>query len=49
MVRWIGLVLITPKTCDNHRLRDKQTEFIKRVEREHITYKLENKIIIDIF
>ena len=26
MVRWIGLVLITPKTCDNHRERDKPIE-----------------------
>ena len=31
---------MTPKTCYNHRQRDKQ---IKRLKREHITYKLENK------
>ena len=28
---WIGLVLMTQKTCDNHRQRDKQIEFIHRV------------------
>ena len=31
MVRWIGLVLMTPKTNDN------QKEIINRVERELIT------------
>ena len=39
MVRWIDIVLITSKTCDNHRQGDKQ---INRLKREH--YKLENKI-----
>ena len=31
MVKWIGLVLMTPKTCENHGQRDKQTEFMNRV------------------
>ena len=31
---------MTPKTCDNHRQRDKQ---INRLKREYIMYKLENK------
>ena len=34
-VQWM-LVNKTPKTCDNHRQRDKQTEFINRVKREHM-------------
>ena len=29
MVRWIGLVLMTPKTCDNYRQRDKQINRLK--------------------
>ena len=28
MVRWIGLVLMTPQTSDYHRQTDKQTEII---------------------
>jgi len=31
---------MTPKTCDNHRQRDKQ---INRLKREYIMYELENK------
>ena len=34
MVRWIGLVPMTPKTCDNYRQRDKQ---INRLKRENIS------------
>ena len=37
MVKWIGLVLMIPKTCDNHGQRDKQAEFINRVKREQIS------------
>ena len=44
MVKWIGLVLMTPKTCDNHGQRDKQTEFINRVKREQIS--LRTKLVI---
>ena len=36
MHRWIGLVLMTPKTCDNHRPRDKQ---INRLKIEHKCYR----------
>ena len=45
MVKWIGLVLMTPKTCDNHGhgQRDKQTEFINRVKREQIRHTLRSK------
>ena len=32
MVKWIGLVLMTPKTCDNHGQRDKLTEYITSVK-----------------
>ena len=39
MVKWIGLVLMTPKTCTNHGQRHKQTEFINRVKREQISLK----------
>ena len=35
--KWIGLVLVTPKTCDNHGQSDKQTEFIIRVKRVQIS------------
>ena len=34
MVKWIDLVLMTPKTCDNYWQRDKQAEFINRVKIE---------------
>ena len=44
MVKGIGLVLMTPKTCDNHGQRDKQTEFINRVKREQIS--LRTKLVI---
>ena len=44
MVKWIGLVLMTPKTCDNHGQRDKQTEFINRVKIEQIS--LRTKLVI---
>ena len=44
MVKWIGLVLMTPKSCDNHGQRDKQTEFIIRVKREQIS--LRTKLVI---
>ena len=37
MVKWIGLVLMISKTCDNHGQRDKQTEFKNRVKREQIS------------
>ena len=39
MVRWIDLVLMTPKTCDNLRQREQQINGLKKR-----TYKLENKI-----
>ena len=26
MVRWIGHVLMTPKTCDNHIMDERQTD-----------------------
>ena len=42
MVKWIGLVPITPKTCDNHGQRDKQTRVYKQSEKR--ADKLENKI-----
>ena len=29
MVRWLSLVLMTPKTCDNFRQRDKQINDLK--------------------
>ena len=32
MVRWIGLVLMTPKTYDNQRYTDKKTDIINRVQ-----------------
>ena len=44
MVKWIGLVLMTPKTCDNHGQRDKQTEFINKVKREQNS--LRTKLVI---
>ena len=44
MVKWIGLVLMTPKTFDNHGQRDKQSEFITRVKREQIS--LRTKLVI---
>ena len=31
--------MIIPKTCDNNRQRDQQTEFINRVKREQISLK----------
>ena len=43
MVKWIGLVLMTPKTCE-YGQRDKQTEFINRVKREQIS--LKTKLVI---
>ena len=46
MVKWIGLVLMTPKTCDNHGQRDKQTELINRVKREQIS--LRTKLVISL-
>ena len=42
-VQW-KLVNKTPKTCDNHRQRDKQTEFINREKRDHIS--LRTKLVI---
>ena len=36
MVRWIGLVLMTPKTRDNYRQREKQ---IIRLKRNHICFR----------
>ena len=46
MVKWIGLVLMTPKTCDNHGhgQRDKQTEFINKEKREQNS--LRTKLVI---
>ena len=44
MVKWIGLFLMTPKTCDNYGQRNKQTEFINRVKREQIS--LRTKLVI---
>ena len=44
MVKWIVLVLMTPKTCDNHGQRDKKTEFIIRVKREQKS--LRTKLVI---
>ena len=38
---WIGLVLMTQKTCDNHRQRNKQ---INRLKREPIS--LRTKLVI---
>ena len=35
---------MTPKTCDNHRQRDKQTEFKNGVKREQIS--LRTKLVI---
>ena len=40
----IGSVLKTPKTYDNHRQTDKQTEIINRVQIEHI--RLRRKLVI---
>ena len=41
MVRWIGLVLMTPKTYnDDYRKREKPINRLKKR-----TYKLENKIV----
>ena len=37
MVKWICLVLMPQKTCDNHRQRDKQ---IDRLKREHISLRI---------
>jgi len=34
MVRWIDLVLMTPKTCDNLRQRDQQINGLKK---EHLS------------
>lgn len=44
MVKWIGLVLMTSKTCGNHRQRDKQIEIINRVKREYLS--LRTKLVI---
>ena len=41
MVRWIGLVQMTPKTYDNHRQRDKH---IIRLEREHTSLRTKLEI-----
>ena len=41
MVKWIGLVLIIPKACDNHRQRDKQIEKI-----EKRTFKNSKKLVM---
>ena len=41
MVKWIGLILMTSKTCDNHRQRDKQ---INKLKREDIS--LRTKLVI---
>ena len=44
MVKWIGPVLMNPKTCNNHGQRDRQTEFMNRVKREQIS--LRKKLVI---
>ena len=44
MVKSKGLVQLTPKPCDNHGQRDKQTEFINKVKREQNS--LRTKLVI---
>ena len=44
MVKWIGLVLMTPKTYDNHGQKNNQTEFINKVKKEHLS--LRTKLVI---
>ena len=43
-IRWIGLVLTTPKAHDYRRQRDKRTEIIIIVRREHKS--LRTKVVI---
>ena len=38
---------MTPKTCDNHRKREKQREFIKRVKKEHISLRTKLALSFD--